>query len=230
MKVVTEAHFVRKNQILDTAENFFFEKGYAKTTIVDIINKIEIANGTFYHYFKSKDELLMAIINRDLDGTEERITKIVNDPGMSAIEKLDKIYSSSFDSRIANRARTKMLLTVFYHNEDNIIFLHKKHKEYIRRVAPHTTKLLEQGKQEGTLDIVSPRYTAELLLNIGGHIDEAFAKYLQACPPTFTDKEILMESYEAYELAVQRLLGVSPGTIKIINKENIEIFLDESHT
>lgn len=230
MKVVTEAHFVRKNQILDTAENFFFEKGYAKTTIVDIINKIEIANGTFYHYFKSKDELLMAIINRDLEGTEKRISKIVEDPAFNAIEKMNKIYSSSFDRRLETRERTKMLLIEFYHNEDNIVFLHKKQKEYKRIVTPLLAKLLDQGKQEGTFDVVSPKYSAELMVNMGAHLDEAFAQFLHIWPPQPSDKEILVETYEAYSTAIHRLLGVPQGSLKIINMENIEIFFSDSQT
>lgn len=228
MKVVTKAHYERKNQILDTAENFFFKKGYAKTTILDIINKIEIANGTFYHYFKSKDELLMEIINRDLDVAEERISKIVNDTSMNAIEKMNAVYSTSMDKRIQNTERTKMLLTVFYLNEDNIVFQHKKHKEYSRRISPLLARLLDQGKKEGAFDIVSPKYSAELMVNMGAHLDEAFAQFLKEWPPQPSDKEILTQTYESYSIAIHRLLGMADGSVKIINMENIEIFFDNS--
>ncbi|MFC2133095.1 TetR/AcrR family transcriptional regulator [Bacteroidota bacterium] len=228
MKVVTETHFVRKNQILDTAEDFFFKKGFAKTTIVDIINKIDIANGTFYHYFKSKDELLMSIINRELEETEKGLAEIVDNPELSAIDKFNNIYDRSVKIRIKNRERTKMLLRVLYLNEDNIIFLHKKHKEYIRRVTPIFTKLLKQGNAEGTFDIVSPQFTAELILNIGGQIDEAFAHFLEAEPPQTSDKEILIEKYQAYSLAVHRLLGISDGSLRIINMKSIEIFFGDA--
>jgi len=42
---------VRKNEILDAAQDFFFRKGYESTTIQDILDKLSIAKGTFYYYF-----------------------------------------------------------------------------------------------------------------------------------------------------------------------------------
>lgn len=63
MRIVKE-HEERKNEILDTAEILFEEKGYDKCSVNDILNRIGIAKGTFYHYFKSKEELLDALIER----------------------------------------------------------------------------------------------------------------------------------------------------------------------
>ena len=54
MRIVKE-HEERKNEILDTAEILFEEKGYDKCSVNDILNRIGIAKGTFYHYFKSKE-------------------------------------------------------------------------------------------------------------------------------------------------------------------------------
>lgn len=228
MKVVTEAHHVRKKQILDTAEKFFFEKGYAKTTISDIINKIDIANGTFYHYFKSKDDLLMAIIDRDVDASYERISEIVNNDNLTALEKINTIYESSFTSRIQNSDRTKLLLEVFYHNEDNILFLHKRNLEFLKRITPLFSKMMDQGMEEGVFNFGSSRFTAELILRMGNQLDEAFAKFMLKNPHSQEDKDTLFETYEAYSLAVHRLLGVENGMLKIINRASVEIFFDDN--
>ena len=53
-RIVKEAD-ERRNEILDAAETLFTEKGYSKTTIIDILNQVGIAKGTFYYYFKSKE-------------------------------------------------------------------------------------------------------------------------------------------------------------------------------
>ena len=45
---------VRRNEILDVAQQFFYTKGYEQTSVHDIIDQIGIAKGTFYHYFGSK--------------------------------------------------------------------------------------------------------------------------------------------------------------------------------
>ncbi|MGL6066857.1 MAG: TetR/AcrR family transcriptional regulator [Cetobacterium sp.] len=53
----------KKNQILEMAKDVLLKKGIFKTRIEDITNNLGIAKGSFYTYFKSKDELLEAVIN-----------------------------------------------------------------------------------------------------------------------------------------------------------------------
>ena len=56
-------YFDRKSEILDMARAMFISIGYEDTSINDLIKKLGIAKGTFYHYFKSKEELLDQVIN-----------------------------------------------------------------------------------------------------------------------------------------------------------------------
>ena len=44
----------KKNALFQTAYELFTDKGFAKTTISDIVNKAGLAKGTFYLYFKDK--------------------------------------------------------------------------------------------------------------------------------------------------------------------------------
>ena len=65
-RIIKEAD-ERRNEILDAAETLITEKGYSKTTIIDILNQVGIAKGTFYYYFKSKEEVMDAIIERFIE-------------------------------------------------------------------------------------------------------------------------------------------------------------------
>lgn len=49
---------LRRDAIMRTAEKLFFEKGFAETSIQDILDALEISKGGFYHYFESKNALL----------------------------------------------------------------------------------------------------------------------------------------------------------------------------
>ena len=71
MRVVKE-YDERKNEIIDTAAFLFMEKGYDRCSVNDILNKIGIAKGTFYHYFKSKEDVLDAAV----DKMSEQITML----------------------------------------------------------------------------------------------------------------------------------------------------------
>lgn len=52
----------RKHRVLLTAKRLFIEKGFAATSVQDILDEAHISKGTFYNYFSSKNECLMAIL------------------------------------------------------------------------------------------------------------------------------------------------------------------------
>ena len=64
MRVVKEAA-ERRKEILDAAEQLFAAKGYDKTSTNDILEKVGIARGTLYYHFKSKEDILDAVIDRN---------------------------------------------------------------------------------------------------------------------------------------------------------------------
>lgn len=66
MRIIKEAD-IRKNEILDAAGILFTEKGYENTSVTDIMNAVGIAKGTLYHHYKSKEDILNALIKRQTD-------------------------------------------------------------------------------------------------------------------------------------------------------------------
>lgn len=75
-----------REKIIDTSWELFHEKGFGETTINDIIREAGISKGTFYYYFRSKDNLLDTLSEK-LDREYERLSK--NEPeGINAFDKL----------------------------------------------------------------------------------------------------------------------------------------------
>ena len=75
-----------REKIIDAAWELFREKGYGETTINDIIRKADISKGTFYYYFRSKDNMLdtlSEILDREYEKLESRIPA-----DMDSFEKL----------------------------------------------------------------------------------------------------------------------------------------------
>lgn len=63
MRIVKEAA-ERKNEILDAAAVLFASKGFDNTSTNDILDAVGIARGTLYHHFKSKEDVMDALIER----------------------------------------------------------------------------------------------------------------------------------------------------------------------
>ena len=82
-----------RQQILDTALDVFSRKGYSHTTFVDIAEQIGLTKGAVYWHFKTKTDLLVALIEECV------IRKLgkVNDPGEmdTSLESLRKCYVDS---------------------------------------------------------------------------------------------------------------------------------------
>ena len=62
-----------KDEIIENADQLFYKKGFEKTSFADIANEVNISRGNFYHHFKSKDEILSAVIEYRLEKTEEML-------------------------------------------------------------------------------------------------------------------------------------------------------------
>jgi AcrR family transcriptional regulator len=72
---------VRRNELLDSAQALFFNKGYEATTVADIIEKAGVSKGGFYHHFTAKDDLLEALGERLAAETLGRLQPILKQDG-----------------------------------------------------------------------------------------------------------------------------------------------------
>lgn len=63
-----------KNGILDAAMRIFAEKGYHAATIADVAAEAGLGKGTLYLYFRNKEAIAEAMVDRHFDAIEERMT------------------------------------------------------------------------------------------------------------------------------------------------------------
>ncbi len=62
---------LRKNQILDCSKKIFSEKGYYETYVEEVIKEAKVGKGTFYRYFKNKEDLFISLLIKFLNEWEE---------------------------------------------------------------------------------------------------------------------------------------------------------------
>ena len=58
---------IRKQEYLETALDLFVKKGYFKTTVQEIIDSMGASKGAFYHYFRSKEDILHSLIEEETE-------------------------------------------------------------------------------------------------------------------------------------------------------------------
>jgi len=82
-------YLARRDEILESAQKLFAQKGFFKTTIQDIARESEFAIATLYNFFKSKDELYTALIERKT----ENLFKSIQESALNheGIKKIDNV-------------------------------------------------------------------------------------------------------------------------------------------
>lgn len=160
MRIVKE-YEERRKEILETAERLFLTKGYTKTTVNDILKEIGIAKGTFYHYFKSKEEVMDEIIMRIIKEDVTKVKRIVSNPDIPVLDKLFKILMEQ--SPKSGDVKEKMIEQ--FHQPNNAEMHQKSLVQSIIHLSPILTEVLEQGIEEGIFSTPYPQETIELLLS-----------------------------------------------------------------
>lgn len=218
MRIVKE-HETRRNEIIDTAEELFLSKGYEKATINDILKQIGIAKGTFYHYFKSKEEVMDAVIMRVVE--KDRI--IAQEVLKADASSLDKILLFLQQQSAANNEQKSELLEHFHHTE-NALMKQRALEGTLQYVCPVLAEIIEEGNQRGEFTVEYPLESIQFL--IAG---------IQA----LSDENVIGEDPASIERKlfsfvefIFRILGISETSIDkhIVTQQFIQIFINETQS
>ncbi len=79
-----------RDRLIEAARYLFWERGFAGTSMSELLARAEVNSGSFYHFFDSKEALLRAV----LEGYLELLRPMVVDPAFaSAPEPLERIFA-----------------------------------------------------------------------------------------------------------------------------------------
>lgn len=149
------------NHILAESLRLFLEKGYEHTTIQDILNNLGgLSKGAIYHHFKSKEEILMAVVNRLMDSTRDTMSRIRDDRSLTGRQKLIEMFRLS----MTNPNQVK----VFETTPDllkNPQLLVAQFEQIIGESIPVYLKpVIREGMADGTIRTEYPQELAEIIM------------------------------------------------------------------
>ena len=154
----------RENLILQFAEEVLLEKGYYETSMDEIAARVGIAKGTLYLHFARKEDLVFALLERELH-TVLLMVEHANSMEGNAQEKLAFILNSLYQELFGKRAQ---LMYVLYNSTElkSVLLkyvLQEKQGDTLNRIVASVTALLEEGKATGMFD---PTLPTAVMLNI----------------------------------------------------------------
>src|SRR2546427_651577 len=145
----------REALILQVAEEVLMERGYYETSIDEIAARVGIAKGTVYLHFPSKEDLVVAIFDRDMQNIMELVEATISSD-MTACVKMEAILQLLYGG-IFNK-RMQLLYSISNNAGLRHIFMEKKAclRDVWDQLSARITSLLEEGKAAGEFDTTLP--------------------------------------------------------------------------
>ena len=165
----------KKEFILDIAEKMFVEQGFDQTSIAQILDATQIAKGTLYYYFTSKEEIMDAIIERWIERSFEQVRIWVEQKQLPILERLMGALAS------LNMQKDGQELLDHLHAPQNALLHEKTNQILLSKVPEILYPLFQEGFQAGEMQTAYPYESIEMMLTYCLQIfDSSFQKLDQA--------------------------------------------------
>ena len=188
----------RRNEIMNKASELFLSKGYDKTSVNSIVEELEIAKGTFYHYFKSKEEILCEIIEESVEKYSNGIKKDLK--GISgAGSKMQFILRKLL---LPNDSSDQFIAGI--EDDENAKMHQILEKKFYIKFHPILVDIINEGIKEGIFDIIHPVEITEMLLM-------GVRSFMHIHIPRFNDLNYAKEKLSSVEELFNRVLRSSSG-------------------
>lgn len=190
----------RRNEILDAADELFGQKGFDGTSTNDILTKVGIARGTLYHHFKSKEDIMDALIERHAVHLLGAAQEIAADKSIPVNERIIRVVMSL---NISGENGKEIMEHI--HKPQNALMHQKIQKVIINGVPPILTGIIREGIDQG---LFSTPYPYECMEMIVAYTNTVFDDDIV----NLTNEE-LASRIQALIFNVERLLGVESGSL-----------------
>ncbi len=140
----------RRAELVAAAATVFAETGVGRATVSDIVKAAGVAQGTFYLYFDSKDDAVLAVAERLGDAMVEGIERAVAAPDSRAVDKLFALRDAFGDSAVI--AQASELIEILHRPGNRVI--HDRLAEHLTpRLVTIVARIVEQGVDEGVFAV-----------------------------------------------------------------------------
>ena len=187
----------RKQELLQIAYRMFISRGYENTSVDEIIAEADIAKGTYYYYFETKEQMLEEVIGMMIDQEMETASRILQ-AEIPVPQKIIGIISSLRPTQEESPIEGALM------QPENIVMHEKIRKKIVEMAVPLLSKVVEEGIGQGIFACDNIAERVRMLLVISS------STFDEGC---FTERDI-----EVFIDMTEKLLGAESGTMGFIRE------------
>ena len=210
----------KKQEFLEVSLDLFYEKGYEKTTINDIIGRLGVSKGAFYHYFKSKEEVLETIADEYTENILKQVKIACERNDICPLEKFNNaIEVVQRQKKLQSEKREKMKGILL--DKDNLKLKKKISDKIGEKFTPYYKKIIYEAIDQGIFEVKKSDELVFFFLNtvqiISSEIERLELKnYTEEFGLNRDNfKRELDEKLDFYEGLLQRIFNIKKGRIKL---------------
>lgn len=149
-------------KILDVSMKLFLDKGYEQTSIQDIVENLGgLSKGAIYHHFKSKEEILLAVMDRLYENHDGEWAEVIKDnSGYTGLQRLKRMIESAIYS--PRQDNMFQMAPDFLKNPQMLVLQLKS--IYEETVPDYILPIIEAGIADGSIVTDYPKEMAEVLM------------------------------------------------------------------
>lgn len=207
-----------KEKLLDASIRLFLTRGYAGATTNEIVRSAGVSKGALYWYFKSKEEILGAILDRYCDEFMEGISEKVNGCKGDFITKFKMFYK--FTTEFARDNRELLLgftaLLIEFAGTGNE--LEKRMKGINNSYILTIRKLLQDGIRDGTVrKEIDPVICAQFFASafMGSLLQWHLSSSAHKNDPTYNRRHAIMQRDALLKVVLSGESSATSGSIKV---------------
>ena len=185
----------RKKELLNIAYNMFITKGYENTSVDEIIEEAQIAKGTYYYYFQSKEQMLEEVIDMMIDSESEMARQIIG-MDISPPQKIVGIIASIKPTEAEQPIKNALF------QPENLLMHHKVRQKLINVLTPLLSEVIKEGVKEGIFECDNISERVKMLLIISDS--------------TFNEGTFSQQDISVFIDVTEKLLGAEKGTMSFI--------------
>lgn len=145
-----------RRRIIDAAFRLFKENGFDEVSTTQICNEAGVSNGSLFHYFPEKTDILYAFVEDEADEMNALVPSLDDERADVALDKLIDWQAEYYQVKG---------LDFLAHFHSNLISS-RRGEEFEYAFVPITAQIIERGQREGVFrDSVDPEFAAELLFS-----------------------------------------------------------------
>ena len=143
-----------RKKILFEAFKLFLSRGYRNVSLNDVVHTVGVTRGGFYHYFKSKDELYIEVINTYFFSLFDRYMEMLQPSRGSVKERLWSVFSeiyAVYDEMIAlvGEENFRGITAILFSGLKRFDFILRRLKELYTEIVDALERIIEEGKKRG---------------------------------------------------------------------------------